>query len=182
MRCDAKFNAIVTRMLGQYINFRARKTAADIKLGNDEVTEICKEIWQQIDSFVGSNYPQVIMVLLLTHTRNYPLDVVLYPLFDKTHELIQRSLSPSFPKILVIILAVLFYKHWLQMCTTDVDVKTFTDKAKISLEKFGLLPFKNDIPKKYIGLTRYVDDKIKQYMYYVKNRKVWYDQFILIYL
>lgn len=177
LRADAKFNLIVTRILAQYINFRARKTAANKLLGKEQVLEICQEIWQQIDSFVGSNFVQVIMILLRTDPKDYKLDVVLYPLFDKTHELVLRQQRQTFPEILIIILAVLFYKHWLQMCTRKEDKEMHTNKALTSLRKnFERMPEKVD--KKFIGFIRRVDDRFYQtYRYNRYKRTIWYDNF-----
>lgn len=91
--------------------------------------EICNDIWLQIETLVGSSIVHIIMVLLKTDPKNYPLDVVLYPLFQKAHEIILRKqyLCQPFPKTIRIILTVLFYKHWLQMFTWPSD----TEKHRI---------------------------------------------------
>lgn len=176
LRADAKFNLIVTRILGQYITFRAKKTAANRSLGNEQVMEICAEIWNQIDRFVGPNYAQIIMILLLTTPQDYALDVVLYPLFNKTHELILRQQRQTLPEIIVIILAVLFYRHWIKMCTTKEDTNRHNKKAMTSLQKnFDSDPmfpwFKKEVLPEYMVFVRSVDDRI--YHSYSYKETIW---------
>lgn len=172
LRADAKFNFIVTRILGQYINFRARKTAA-IKWSHEQDKEICQEIWQQMDSFVGSNFVHVIMVLLRTNAEDYKLDCVLYYLFEKTHELILRQQRQTFPEVLIIILAVLFYKHWLQMFRKKQDKISHKEIGKTSLERnFDL--FEQGLEEKWVRFIRCDDRILQTYLY---KGKIWYDIF-----
>lgn len=180
LRYDSKFGAIVTPMLGQYVNFRARKTFADKSISGEGLYEIGDEILHQIKTIVGSNNSKIIMVLLLTKPKQYELDVLLYPIFERTHEMILRQRDNSFPKFLVVILTVLFYKHWLQMCTTNKDKEEFTKKALQSLKlNFGkYIPFQDEIPKKCEVITRGFDDKVKQFMHY-SRASAWYDYSVL---
>lgn len=172
LRADAKFNLIVTRILGQYINFRARKTAA-MKWGKEQDKEIAREIWQQMTSFVGSNFVQVIMVLLRTNAEDLKLACLLYYLFEKTHELILRQQPQTFPEVLIIILAVLFYKHWLQMFPKKQDFKPHLLNGITSLEK-NFEIFEQHLEEKWVRFIR-CDDKILQT--YLYKGKIWYDIF-----
>lgn len=166
-------------MLGQYVNFRARRTVSDANVKEEDRYSIGDEILHQIISIVGSNNSKIIMVLLLTKPKQYELDFLLYPIFERTHELILRQRDNSFPKFLVVILTVLFYKHWLQMCTTREDRKEFRKKAFHSLKlNFGkFIPFQDEIPKKCEVITRGFDDKVKQFMHY-SRASAWYGHWI----
>lgn len=170
LRADARFNLIVTRILAQYISFRARKTAANKSLSKEQIHEICYEIWQQMDSFVGLNFSQRILILLRTDPKDYKLCVVLYHLFEWTHQLILRQQRQTLPEVLVIILVVLFYKHWLQMFTATVDKKLHTKMALTSLEKFGCLP--RNFDQKFNIFIRMVDDRF--YHAYLGKWTIWY--------
>lgn len=174
MKSDAKFNLIATRILGQYITFRAKKTAANKLLGSEQVMEICQEIWGQIESFVGPNYAQIIMVLLKTTPDIYSLDVILYHLFNKTHELIirQQKQPQTLPQVIVIILAVLFYKHWYEMFTTKKDRRVHENKAWLSLKtNFGVLP--DDVASELMVFVRSVDDRFHHA--FLGKWKIWYE-------
>lgn len=149
------------RILGQYVNFRARKTAANKLLVRDQIKEICKEIWMQIVGLVGSNFMQIIMVILRTDVKDYPLDVVLYPLCDKIHEVFLRKWHgrKNFPEILTFIIAVLFYKHWLLMFTVKKDRLKHVKRAMNSLDlNFSTMP--EDTEGRYGFFIRRVDDRI----------------------
>lgn len=115
LRSDKKFTRIVSRMLGQYINFHAKKVADNQSMTQVTIKALCGEIWQQIEYFVGLSYSQVIMILLRTNPKEKTNSPILFPLFEATHTLIQRREPQAYPKVLVIILTVLFYYHWLQM-------------------------------------------------------------------
>lgn len=176
LRSDAKFNFIVCKMLGSYVNFRARQTAANKALSQEQINECCCDIWQHVNSFAGSSIFFIIMVLLRTDAKNYPLDVVLHPLFHKAHELLlrQQESRRSFPQVLTIILTVLFYKHWLQMCTTPKDRFEHKRWAKNAInsnhfERFERLP-KNEMGK-FRGFFR-IDDRIYQ-TYKYNNTIMW---------
>lgn len=129
MRSDGKFNHYVCHMLGDYVNFRAR--TANINVSQDQMNDICSDIWQHIDGLSGSSICFIIMILLRTASKNYSLAPVLHPLFYKTHEVLLRQQESHrlFPKWLTIILTVLFYKHWFEMCTTLKDKKSHHDWA-----------------------------------------------------
>lgn len=99
--------------------------------------------------------------MLLTDAKDYPLDVVLYPLFEKAHELMLRGRHRRqlFPDILVFILTVLFYKHWQQMFTEREDKRKHVNIARISISKyFHKMP--ENLDKMYDGFIRRVDDRI----------------------
>lgn len=103
----------------------------------------------------------IIMVLLRTDAKDYPLDVVLYPLFEKAHELMLRGRHKrqSFPEILLFILTVLFYKHWQLMFTEREDRRKHIGVARVSITKyFQKMP--ENVEKKYEGFIRRVDDRI----------------------
>lgn len=161
LKSDSKFNFIVTRILGQYVNFRARQTAANTLLGKEQVQDICEDIWNKINTFVGPYYTHLIMVMLRTDAKNYPLDVVLYPLFNKTHEVFLRQQRQPFPQIVTIIVAVLFYKHWLEMCTRKRDRQIHREKACTALKKnFDCIKsLTNEEKEKFSGFQRRVDDR-----------------------
>lgn len=172
LRTDTKYNYIVTEILGQYINFRARKTSTNKNLGNDAIRAQCSEIWQQVHSIVCLNFVQVLMVLLRTDAQNLPLAVLLYPLFDKTHDIIRRKPQQSdmFPECVVIAATVLFYKHWMQMFTAKSDIEEHKKKAWASLkENFTKIPF--PLPDKLESFIRRLDDRI--YHTYLYKGDVW---------
>lgn len=161
LKADAKFNLIIIRILGQYVNFRARITAANKSLVKDQIKEICKDIWLQLEIMLSNNFMYIIMVLLRTDAKDYPLDVVLYPLFEKAHELVLRGRHKrqSFPEILLFILTVLFYKHWQLMFTEREDRRKHIGIAKLSITKyFQKMP--ENVEKKFEGFIRRVDDRI----------------------
>lgn len=161
---------IIIRILGQYVNFRARKTAANKSLVKDQINDICKELWLQIDAFVGFNVMQVIMVLLRTDAKDYPLDVVLYPLFEKVHELFLRGRyqRQTYPEMLTFIITVLFYKHWQLMFTEKEDRKRHGTTALVSLKKnFSRMP--ENTEKKFEGFIRRIDDRIHHAFLYKKT-------------
>lgn len=151
---------ILTRILGQYVNFRARKTAVNKHLKSSQINEICKEVWMQIVGLVGSSFIHVIMVILRTDVQDYPLDVLLYPLCKMIHARLLRETPDNFPRIIIIIVAVLFYKNWLLMCTQSIDRKRHRNLAKNSLEM--------NFPEKIGQLNgdfecwKRVDDRIRQ--------------------
>lgn len=156
------------------MNFRARKTAANKSLVKDQINEICKELWLQIDAFVGSNVMHIIMILLRTDPKDYPLDVVLYPLFEKIHELFLRGRyhRQPFPDILTFIITVLFYKHWLLMFTAKEDRLRHGNIAKASINKnFARMP--ENTEKKFEGFIRRIDDRIHHTSLYKKT--AWYE-------
>lgn len=158
---DPRYNLIVIRILGEYVNFRARKTAANKLLVRCQIKEICKEIWMQIFGLVGSNFMQMIMVILRTNVKDYPLDVVLYPLCDKIHETFLRRKhgQNSFPEILTFVIAVLFYKHWILMFTMKKDLRKHVKKATISLDlNFTTMPVD---PERRYSFIRLIDDRIR---------------------
>lgn len=162
LKIDEKYNLILIRILGQYINFRSRMTAANKTLGKDETREICKDIWLQLEVMLSNNFIYIILVLLRTDAMDYPLDVVLYHLFEKAHELMlhDQHLNQTFPRILVFIITVLFYKHWLLMFTEKEDRERHIECAKLTIRKFQKLP--NNIEVKYKGFIRRIDDRILQ--------------------
>lgn len=151
------------RILGLYVNFRARITAANKTLIKDQIREICKDLWLQLETMLSNNFMYIIMVLLRADAKDYPLDVVLYPLFEKAHELMLRGRHKRqmFPEILVFILTVLFYKHWQLMFTEKDDRRRHIGLAKLSICKyFEKMP--ENIEKKYEGFVRRIDDRIHQ--------------------
>lgn len=168
------FNHIVCKMLGQYVNFRARQIAANKALSQDQINEYCCDIWQHINAFVGASIFFIIMVLLRTDAKNYPLDVVLYPLFKKAHELLlrQQDSRRTFPKVLAIILTVLFYKHWLQMCTTPKDRDKHTQWAKNAIIANRFVRFEREGDSKKFSKFFRIDDRIFHAYIYNKKKKI----------
>lgn len=110
------------------------------------------------------------MVLLRTNTKVKTLSVGLYPLFKATHMLILRQQRQTFPRVLVIILTVLFYKHWLKMfggkCSQQHRKEHF-EKAEESLKQFDFFPPEAGDMK----FSRFIaiDDKVKQTLRYRKR-------------
>lgn len=154
---------IVIRILGLYVNFRSRITAANKLLVRDQIKDVCKDVWLQLETMLSNNFMYIIMVLLRTDAKDYPLDVVLYPLFEKAHELMLRGRHTRqiFPDILVFILTVLFYKHWQLMFTEKEDRERHVGLAKLSIGRyFQKMP--EHLEKKYEGFIRRIDDRIHQ--------------------
>lgn len=123
--------------------------------------DICKEIWLQIDSLVGSNLMQIIMVILRTNPRDFGLCVILFPLSREIHHSIlrRRYNQQPFPEILVFIITVLFYKHWLLMMTRRLDYVEHKKLARTSLkENLGRIP--QHTSGIYDGFIRRIDDRI----------------------
>lgn len=161
---------IVSRIFAKYISFRAHQAAANKKLGQTQVDDLCLDIWKQMGSLVGENYSQRILILLRTDPTDYKLCVVLHPLFEWTHQEILRYQPQTLPQILVIILVVLFYKHFLLMCTEEEDRRKHMAMAMSSLRMFGRMP--RPVDKKYNLIIRNVDDRIHHA--YLGNRTIWY--------
>lgn len=103
------------------------------------------------------------MVLLRTSSKSYDLAVVLYPLFEKVHELISngRHKHINIPEILIFIITVLFYKHWLQMFTEKDDkIKHYNFAKKSIIENFTEMPkVPSDLESTYEGFIRRIDDR-----------------------
>lgn len=150
--------------MGLYVNFRSRITAANRTLVKDDIRMICEDVWLQLETILSNNFMRIMMVLLRTDAKDYPLDVVLYPLFEKVHDLMlmcERHMRQIFPKILVFIITVLFYKHWQLMFTEKEDRERHIKLAKLSICKyFQKMP--ENIEKKYEGFIRRIDDRIHQ--------------------
>lgn len=164
LRSNAKFNFVVTNLLGRYINFRATLVAANRAIDNDQVQEICDDLWIQIESLAGSNIVYIIMVLLKTDAKNYPLDVVLYKLFEKAHLVMLRNQYSRlpFPRTLTIILTVLFYRHWMQMCTYERDLIKHKRYAKTAINSLFYFHLENlSETHVYFGFLR-IDDRFLQ--------------------
>lgn len=142
------------------MNFRARLTAANKSLVKDQIDGICSEIWSQLAVLLYNRLIYIIMVLLRTDAKDYPLDVVLYPLFERTHELMLRGRHKRvFPEVLLFIITVLFYKHWHQMFTEKEDKRKHVGFARICINKhFQRMP--ENLEKKFEGFVRRVDDRI----------------------
>lgn len=158
------------------MTFRARKTDANKTLQRAQILDICKEIWLQIDSLVGSNLMQIIMVILRTNPRDFGLCVILFPLSKEIHHSILRGRynQQQFPKILVFIITVLFYKHWLLMMTRQLDIVEHKKLARTSLKKnFGPIP--QQTSSIYDGFIRRIDDRINHAHWL--NRSAEYDNF-----
>lgn len=161
-------------MLGRYINFRASQTAANKGLGKKQVMEICNDIWLQIETLVGSSIVHIIMVLLKTDPKNYPLDVVLYPLFQKAHEIVLRKqyLCQPFPKTIRIIVTVLFYKHWLQMCTRQSDTEKHRTFARNAINA-NFVCFERLDPESKRQMDELLRINDRFYQAYLYKHKIW---------
>lgn len=169
MRYDSKFNFITVKIVGKYVEFRARQTNADKTLTQPQVNAIRDEVWQQIESLVGSSIVHIIMVLLQWNPKRLEQCVLYHPLFKKAHEIIERQtkLLPGFPRTLRMILTLLFYKLWLEMCTSADDTSKHVPKALAGLNLCGFTYFEKDDPeiKKYVHFFD-IDDKFYHKLYY----------------
>lgn len=123
----------------------------------------------QIVGLVGSSFVHVIMVILRTDVKNYPLDVLLYPLCKMIHARLLRETPSNFPRLIIIIVAVLFYKNWLRMCTQSIDRKRHKYLGRNSLE----MNFPEKINSQLNGDCEYwkrVDDRLRQDVEKVTHR------------
>lgn len=157
------------------MNFRAAQTAANKALDKKQVMEICNDIWLQIETLVGSSIVHIMMVLLKTDAKNYPLDVVLYPLFQKAHEIILRKqyLSQPFPKTIRIVITLIFYKHWLQMCTRRIDIKKHTNFAENAIDaNFTVFDRLDPSTQKKMTCFLRVSDRFYQAYLYPSNNSL----------
>lgn len=150
---------MIVRILGVYVNFRANQGKdAQTKTEIDRITE---NIWSKLELILSNNFIYIVMVLLRTDAKNYPLDVILYPLFQRAHSLMlnRRHVDEkALPYVLLHIVTVLFYKHWKSMCTEMIDIKKHECLAHESITKyFEELP--KGIEKKYDRLFRLVGDR-----------------------
>lgn len=147
------------RILGDYVNFRAKRgKGAKVKTEIDRITE---DIWSKLELILSNNFIYIVMVLLRTDAKNYPLDVILHPLFQRAHSLMlnRRHVDEkALPYILLYIVTVLFYKHWTSMCTEKIDIRKHECFAHESIPKyFQRLPKK--VEKKYDWLFRLIGDR-----------------------
>lgn len=160
---DRKFNLILIRILAQYVNFRSRLTAANQSLIKDQIKDICKEIWLKLELLLSDKFVYIVMVMLRTDAKDYPLDVILYPLFERTSELMLngRHKRENFPEILLFIITILFYKHWQLMFTESEDRRRHHRLAHASITKhFQRMP--ENIERRYEGFVTRIDDRIYQ--------------------
>ena len=160
----------MTRILAQYVDFRARMTAANKSLVADQIKEITNELWNHLEMLLNGNFINIVMCLLRTDAKNYPLDVVLYPLFENAHQfmLVGRHKAENPPDVVIAIVTVLFYKHWLLMFTQNDDRRRHITSARASITRF-FTKMPKFIDNRYDGLIRRVDDRIHHATIYRTN-------------
>lgn len=149
------------RILSQYVNYRARFAAANKNLKQERIDNILRDIWFQLQVMLFGNLTYVTLVLLRTDVKNYSLDIILYPLFAKAHELMVDGchIDTCFPPIMSFIATVLFYKQWQQMFTEKDDKRKHIGYARKSMcNHFQQMPEHTE--KMYDGFIRRVDDRI----------------------
>lgn len=181
----------MTEILSLYVTFQARYVGANEQIRGPKLDMICNNVWLKINTYVGPEYAQIIMVLLRTNPRAHDGSVptktcekkgavdpkpaapkyntqcvLLSKLFDAVDELIKRQQPQHLPKAITMLLAVMFYKLWFLMMDKESNQTTHNDNAKLVLKNLGRLPHMKDknFDKKLIGFAGLVDGRVAQCM------------------